>query len=343
MSVAMKSKPHHQCWHDMESFYWLLLFVTLRHVQGVEVTIGNRVYSLDNAEHRELILRRIFHPPRHTDALSDFSDSKENFLWGGAVFRVVGNRPLTTLLKTLYATLKNQYSVFSRTTELTVNLQHIEAFLNMHTCHLPLKDVYMVSGLRQFNQQLSALFRAEERVSGKLKRLQNARRLVQTMSSTDQGQPSETQQAAMKRLQDANVSAEACMELRDELAQWRRDFELHRDENHLAFLTHEKLKHYLSEAIEKQEDISPVPSQPFRPKPVDDAVRVVQNDVSRLATPESGSSEVAPFFLSGSRASRGRSSGEQTGSKRKRSPTAGQSSTQEKRLVYTPLFHSPRT
>jgi len=186
MSVALQSRPVHQCWHDMESSFWLLLFVTLRHVQGVEVAFGNRIHNPKRGDDREEVLQRIFHPypnPRG-NALDGFSKSKNEFLLGHTTF-MEENAKLKSLLRALYRQTAIQYRVFHEIQLATDRLRSTETSLGLPKLELPLQNVYMARGRGDLRNQLSGLTEMGGKCKKRLRKLLCAHGVVTTISPSE--------------------------------------------------------------------------------------------------------------------------------------------------------------
>jgi len=352
MSIAMKSRPAHQCWHDMESFFWLLLFVTLRHFRGVEVTFGNRVYNLERGDDRAEILQQIFHPPPRRDALEEFSNSKNAFLLGATAQIVAKNEGFHYLVDFLYARIADQYSVFNKIKLSTENLRRKEKTLGLSEYELPLASVYMSRGNEDLRDYLSGLLNLAERCQRKLRQLLHAHKVMETISLSETDAPSAKQVKAQKLIRNSGLRVSACERMSDDVKTTMEELDLlmkkEQGERCTTFLDHQTLKRVFLRAIQDQGDGLPGSAVPFHPKPTEDASKAIRDSLSEGTRSASESSETRLVVQRATSrsvrsASSGPSSAGHKGSKRKRSRENEESQGQEKRLALTHIlqfYHS---
>jgi len=345
MSVALQSRPVHQCWHDMESFFWLFLFVTLRHVRGVQVTLHNRLYNLQDDDDREEILQRIFHPPTRRDALEEFSDSKLDFLRGEAEF-IVGDIHLKYLLEILYERIAALHTVFYRIAAITRKLRSKEEELGLPKHELPLRDVYLARKPEDLRNQLLGLMKIGGRCQKKSKELQHAHGITKSTSLSEIEIPSATQREAEKPVQGSRLTISPHLFQSQKINAILRQINLliDEDDDYKTFPDHRMLREVFLRCIQDQGDPSPASAVPFFPKLIEDASKAVRDGLSEGTRSASESSEPQLFVQrstshSVSSAGSRPSSAGHKGSKRKRNQENDESQGQEKRLAPPRMLH----
>lgn len=170
MSVALYSRPDHQSWHDVESFYWLLIFIVVRHGGGLQLSlIDDGTLNLDNKRDRQVILSHIFSKPQTgEDALSVVSKCKKGFLLEWSNFTSTINQPLARLLNALTRKLRTQYSTFDSLHALEFALENSAPQLGLAAPIWPSKNIFATSSMEEVNAQYKALAETASAAKGAL-------------------------------------------------------------------------------------------------------------------------------------------------------------------------------
>jgi hypothetical protein len=90
MSLALQKRPIHRSWHDLESFFWLLVYTTLRHVPNAALR-----EDAEQVAGRIQGLKSVF--PDGVQASDLINNAKQRFLNQGHI-KATGNEALEDLL-----------------------------------------------------------------------------------------------------------------------------------------------------------------------------------------------------------------------------------------------------
>lgn len=160
MSVALNSRPNHQSWHDVESFYWLLIFVIIRHGRGIQLELlgHKKVLNLDDEHDRKFALSHIFADPQTgKDALVTVSERKKQFLVNWSCFSSTINAPLADLLNVLTEKIGLQYIIFDELRVLNSTMGGLAQRFQLIAPKMPFEDIWTAKCIEDVKLQFQAL------------------------------------------------------------------------------------------------------------------------------------------------------------------------------------------
>jgi hypothetical protein len=106
MSLALSKRPLHRSWHDLESFFWLLIYTTPRHVPNAALR-----EDADKETGRRHGLKSVF--PEGADASDLINNAKQKFLNQGRL-KVIGNEALEHLLDDFCSVFRDLHLALQR-------------------------------------------------------------------------------------------------------------------------------------------------------------------------------------------------------------------------------------
>jgi hypothetical protein len=106
MSLALQKRPIHRSWHDLESFFWLLVYTTLRHVPNAALW-----EDADKEAGRMQGLKSVF--PDAAQASGLINNAKQKFLDQGRI-KAAGNEALEYLLVELRHAFRDLHLALQR-------------------------------------------------------------------------------------------------------------------------------------------------------------------------------------------------------------------------------------
>ncbi|KAG8771966.1 hypothetical protein FRC16_005769, partial [Serendipita sp. 398] len=110
-AIALAHSPEPRSWHDFESFFWLLVWCTIRHVNYVTLVWANGQLLLNSPENRQRALDQIFRyeAARVEEAREQGAQAKLEFLENCAVSCT--NSQLELLVNDLRVLFKEHYAL----------------------------------------------------------------------------------------------------------------------------------------------------------------------------------------------------------------------------------------
>ncbi|KAG8844360.1 hypothetical protein FRB91_002672, partial [Serendipita sp. 411] len=110
-AIALAHSPEPRSWHDFESFFWLLVWCTIRHVNNVTLVWANGQLLLNSPENRQRALDQIFRyeAARVEEAREQGAQAKLEFLENCAVS--CANSQLEMLVNELRVLFKEHYAL----------------------------------------------------------------------------------------------------------------------------------------------------------------------------------------------------------------------------------------
>jgi hypothetical protein len=78
LSISFRDSPVRKEWHDLESVFWLLVWITIRHLGHGSIAFGIYEYDLSSTKERNQALKRVFGSV--DDPLWQISANKHGFL-----------------------------------------------------------------------------------------------------------------------------------------------------------------------------------------------------------------------------------------------------------------------
>ena len=303
LSVAVSNRPFHRRWHDIESFYWLLIFIVLRHVPGMSIQLADSKINLDDPKNRHKALLAIFpNPPEVGNALETACTAKKQFILASVylTFDSTVNDPLATLLNETTARFKTLYKIFHLLDEQKSIAEKLVKGLRLSETLIPFENIATACNIDDVEKQHLALLNIATSIRDSLAALKKG---VTNAVADAEGDRDYLPAHGGLRVKISNalhpprgsypnvsqfVHWDKCLKVMDAgLNEVQRDIkELQIFPDYASFLDEIKM------ALEMQQGISPTPLTSYHPITPRDGVRILRKgkEEAMHSDPTSGES-----------------------------------------------------
>jgi hypothetical protein len=122
MSIALYEGAEHRAWHDIESVFWLIVYYTLRHVEGIKYDEARIVVPMDRAKTIDGIFCRPTSGP--SQSIRQMSQAKKGFL--DLLLEVAGCRVWADMIAELQVAFRDFYHMLGKIDRLENDIKRLE-------------------------------------------------------------------------------------------------------------------------------------------------------------------------------------------------------------------------